>query len=482
MDTRSITKNSYYTWFVFINVSLGTFMATLDSSIVNVALPTMAENFNVELPTLQWIVSAYLLTISSLLLTFGRLADMYGKSKIFSGGFLIFILGSAFCGFSSTVNWLILSRVVQAIGAAMMMANSMGIITDVFPKHMRGRALGTVGTVVAAGSITGPSIGGFLIKYWGWESIFFVNIPIGILGYIAALIILPKDGKKHKEIFDSTGAVLFALGMISLLLGLSLTENFGWASKVTVSLLIGAFILLGIFIWWESKYSYPMVDMSMFRNRIFAAGNLAGLISFVAIFNVTILMPFYLQNILNLNPEQVGIMMTPFPLGMAFIAPLSGWLSDKIGPTFLTVGGMGLAACSIGSMIMLTPESTMFDVAIRLTLFGVAMGLFQSPNNSSVMSSVSRTKLGVAGGIVATMRNTGMVLGIAMAVALFTSRKAAFLLHNTDETLAFMYGYKFTIVTGALLCVVAGGLCLIKGKEQKEINHDLKKEKVSYKK
>lgn len=467
--TRKIFQDKYYyKWLVFANVAVGTFMSTLDGSIVNVALPTMAENFQVDLPILQWVVSAYLLTISSLLPTLGRLADMYGRSRVFSGGFLVFISGSLFCGLSSSIGFLVAARVVQAVGAAMMMANSMGIITATFPTRMRGRALGTMGTVVAAGSITGPSIGGILIANFGWQAIFFVNLPVGLLGFVVGLFVLPEDRDLHREEFDFLGALLFAGGMVSLLLGLSLTRFYGWGSPMIIGLLVGSVLLLALFIRQEIFCPHPMIDLTMFRSKIFAFGNAAGLISFVIIFSVNILMPFYLQQILNLEPQQVGIMMTPFPLAMAFTAPISGWLSDRVGPMVLTPLGMVVASLNIFSMLFLTPQSSMGEVAVRLAVMGFSMSLFQSPNSSAILGSVARAKLGVAGGIVATMRNVGMVLGIALSVTVFTSRQAEVLAGGGSPVEAFMYGFKFALIVAACLCIVGAVLSLIRGKAASE--------------
>jgi len=468
MHAEALDKKPYYQWLVFCSVAIGTFMATLDGSIVNVALPTISEQFSVDLPVLQWVVSAYLLTISSLLPTLGRLADMYGRSKIFSYGFLVFITGSLCCGLSSSVGVLVASRIIQAVGAAMMMANSMAIVTDTFPPQMRGRALGTMGSVVAAGSITGPSLGGILISRYGWPAIFFVNLPIGMIGFVVGMLILPKDKGQRKELFDIIGAVLFALGMICLLLGLSLTDTFGWGSYQVILLLIAALGLLAYFVRWELCFPFPMIDLSLFQNRIFAAGNGAGLISFVAIFSVNILMPFYLQQILQLEPHFVGLMMTPFPVAMAVFAPVSGWLSDKMGPAALTVAGMLLGALNIFSMTLLTSSTSIGSVAVRLAVMGLAMSLFQSPNNSAVLGSVPKAKLGVSGGIVATVRNIGMVLGIALSVSIFSSREAAYLAQGATTAGAFMHGFKIAMFTAAVICAGGAVMSLVRGKRPEE--------------
>ncbi|MBO8169954.1 MAG: MFS transporter [Thermoanaerobacteraceae bacterium] len=423
VGTKHQVKNK---WVIHATISIGVFMATLDGSIVNVALPTIARNFRTPLETLQWVVTAYLLTISSLLPVFGRLADILGKKLVYSTGFLIFVLGSALCGLSSQVYMLIVMRVIQAAGASMLMANAPGIITGIFPPQERGRALGLIGTVVAIGSMTGPALGGILVTQFGWSSIFFINVPVGLLGYIAARRTLPPDRKnEYREPFDWFGAISFTGGMLLLLLGISNGKDVGWTSPgITGSILTGI-ILLVAFVIIERRVTYPLIDLSLFNNKTFSAGASAGLISFISMFSVMILIPFYLQDILGLPPYQVGLTMTTFPLAMGVIAPISGWLSDKIGHVLLTTSGLAVNTLGLLFLTTLTADTGVAGVAGRLVVLGVGIGIFQSPNNSSVMGAVPRPKLGVAGGINSLVRNVGMVIGIAFSVSLFTARRAA---------------------------------------------------------
>ncbi len=414
-------KNSpNYRWFVLSTVSIGTFMATLDSSIVNVALPTISGQLHSGLSTLQWVVTAYLLTISSLLPVFGRTADLLGRKKIYSLGFVIFTLGSVLCGLAHNIWFLVTTRVLQAIGASMLMSNSAAIVTAVFPPQERGKALGLTGTVVALGSLTGPALGGLLVGLAGWRAIFYINLPIGVLGYIVARMILPADEARHgPESFDLAGAVFFTAGMISLLLGINNGENWGWTSLPVLLGLATGTLLLFLFFLTESKVDYPMIELSLFRNRPFLIGNLSGLLSFIAMFANTMLMPFYLQQILNYSPSQVGLLMTAFPIMMAVVAPLSGNASDKFGPLVLTTGGLAITSLGLFYLSTLSATAHFYEVLPGPLLMGLGSGMFQSPNNSSVMSSVPPNKLGVAGGINALVRNVGMVIGIAFSTSLF---------------------------------------------------------------
>lgn len=418
--SAKIKNSPNYRWFVLATVSIGTFMSTLDSSIVNVALPTISGQLHADLSTLQWTVSAYLLTISSLLPVFGRTADLLGRKKVYSFGFLIFTLGSVLCGLAPNIWFLIGTRVLQAVGAAMLMANSAAIITAIFPFQERGRALGLTGTVVALGSLTGPALGGILIGWVGWRSIFYINLPIGLLGYLAARFILPADTKRPAgDRFDFTGAALFTSGMIGLLLAISNGEDWGWRSMPVVSGIVVGIALLITFVINERKVHHPMIDLSLFRNQPFVIGNLSGWMCFVAMFANTMLLPFYLQQVLNFSPSQVGLLMTAFPIMMAVVAPLSGHASDKFGPLILTSGGLTISALGLFYYSTLSSTASFYQVIPGALLLGIGAGMFNSPNNSSVMSSVPPQKLGLAGGINSLVRNLGMISGIALSVSLF---------------------------------------------------------------
>jgi EmrB/QacA subfamily drug resistance transporter len=472
MSSRSETfsskfKNSTnYRWYILANVSIGTFMSTLDSSIVNVALPTISGNLHSDLSVLQWVVTAYLLVISSLLPLFGRIADLVGRKRVFSMGFLIFTLGSLLCGLANNIWFLVAMRVFQAIGASMLMANNAAIITAVFPPQERGRALGLTGTVVALGNLSGPAIGGLLLGIASWRSIFFINLPIGLLGYWASRVILPPDQpRKDRETFDNLGAFFFSTGMISILFALNNGQDWGWSSSpILIGLILGISLLISFF-FTETRVLHPMIELSLFKNRPFLIGNISGFLSFIALFSNMMLMPFYLQHILNFSPSQVGLMMTAFPLMMAFVAPLSGRASDRIGPVALTTSGLVFISLGLFYLTTVSANSTTWQVIPGPLLMGIGSGLFQSPNNSSVMSSVPKPKLGVAGGINALVRNVGMVVGTALSVALFENRQAALLkgISNPDtlqQTSAFLTAYHTVLYTGAIIALIAAFISL----------------------
>ncbi|MDR3542887.1 MAG: MFS transporter [Desulfosporosinus sp.] len=455
-----------YRWYILATTSIGTFMSTLDSSIVNVALPTISGKLHTDLSIIQWVVTAYLLTISSLLPVFGRIADLFGRKRVFSWGFLIFTLGSALCGLAPNIWFLIGMRILQAVGASMLMANSAAIVTANFPSKERGRALGLTGTVVALGSLTGPALGGILVGLLNWRSIFYINLPIGILGYLSAQIILPLDKPQdNNETFDFAGALLFTFGMTSLLFAVNNGQDWGWSSSPILSGLLLGTLLLVLFFYTELRVHNPMINLALFKIRPFFIGNITGFLSYVAMFANTMLMPFYLQHVLNYNPTQIGLLMTAFPLTMAIASPLSGQASDRIGPIVLTTSGLFVTALGLLYLSTLTTTSLYWQIIPGLSLMGIGTGLFQSPNNSSVMSSVPPAKLGVAGGINALVRNVGMVIGIAFSVSLFENRQVTLLASVNTPTLvqqlyAFVGAYHTVMLAAMGVSILAALISL----------------------
>lgn len=461
-----IKQSANIRWFILANVALGTFMSTLDASIVNVALPTMSMKLQVNLPILQWVVTAYLLTVSSLLPILGKLADIWGRKRIYSSGFILFTVGSALCGLAGNVWFLVGMRVLQAIGASMLMANNQALIVANFPFQERGRALGISGTMVALGSLTGPAIGGVLVGLVGWRSIFYINVPIGIMAYLAALVILPSDSAKDKAVhFDYAGSILFSLGMISLLYAVNSGEDAGWSSGGVLGTMFLGLLLLIIFFLVERRSSEPIIDFEIYKNIPFLIGNLSAFLSFAGQFFYTMLMPFYLQTILNYSTIHVGLLMTSFPLAMAIVAPISGYVSDKIGPVALTTGGLLTIAGGIFYLLFASAHSEFLQIIPGPILMGIGAGLFNSPNNSSVMSSVPNDKLGIAGGLNALVRNVGMIIGTTLSVTLFENRQSAILsrvLHPTvsQTTLAFMSSFHTVMFVGGVILLLAAAISI----------------------
>jgi EmrB/QacA subfamily drug resistance transporter len=453
--------NPNYKWKAMFVVSIGVFMATLDSSIINVSLPTLTKYFSTDITTIQWVILSYLLTITALLLTLGRISDIYGRKPVFILGLLIFTFGSGLCSFSATAGQLIAFRAVQGLGAAMIMANGPAIITQVFPHTERGKALGLIGTVVSIGFMAGPALGGFLIDWIGWQSIFYINIPIGLLGTVYALKTLNPDEVHAEQKFDILGAVFMFISLTALLLGI--TNSHGSGSLEYLGLIVIFIVFLLLFIIVENSASQPMIELSLFRNRPFSASNVSGFLSFVAMSGVVLLIPFYLKDLLGYSDRHVGVVYMSIPIVMALVAPLSGWISDKTNSFKLSSAGMAITGLALFLISNLGMDSSFFDIVIRLGLVGLGMGLFQSPNNSIVMGAVPKNRLGIAGGMLAMVRNLGMVTGIAISGAIFTRSSHSLEIAGFAQESAFLGGFHDALIVAAIICGIGVLTSLVRG-------------------
>jgi len=466
MDSQIISANKNR-WTILFIVVMVTFMATLDSSIVNVALPVMAKSLNVTSAGIQLVVTSYLIIISATILVFGRLGDMFGKTKIFKFGLALFTLGSLFCGITSSLPILVLARVIQAIGAAGVMANSQGIITAVFPSNERGRALGITGTFVALGSLVGPPLGGFIVDATSWEYIFLINVPIGIITLFYAFKILPKKSKKAVEKLDGLGALLFMFAIVPLFAALGKGQQIGFAQPIILLGFIMAIVSFVTFIMVERKRENPLLQLEIFNNKLFSLSIFCGFISFVAIFCSIIIQPFYLQDVMKFSPAVTGLVLMIFPLILSVTSPFSGHLSDKIGSEILTF--IGLVVTSIGLLLMstLNEQSSITSMVLFIGIMSIGNGLFQSPNNSLIMSTVPKDKLGIAGSINALVRNLGMICGIALSTTLLYNRMSYKIGHRVTDYVvgrndAFIYGMKIVYITAAIICMIGAILTYLR--------------------
>jgi EmrB/QacA subfamily drug resistance transporter len=447
-------------WLAFSVSILGTFMSTLDAGIVNTALPTVGLDFGSDLPQVQWVIAGYFLVISCLLLLFGRMGDMYGRRRLYPIGFMVFAVASALCGAAPSLWTLIAARLGQGVGAAMLMANSPGIIMSAFPGAKRGRALGMVGLTVALGSLAGPGLGGLIIQGFGWRSAFYLSVPIGLAGCVMARRFLPRQERLRDETLDLGGAGLFALGMVGLLLAVTRGHDWGWSSLPVLTGLGVALVAFSGFLFWERRCPHPMLDLSLFRIWPFLSGNIVAFLAFVSMFSNAILLPFYLHGQQGLEPYAMGLVLSSLPLAMAVAAPLSGYLSERVNYATLTSLGLGVMCCGLAALALLDPDSALWRVYLGQVVLGLGVGTFMSPNNNSVLSSAPQDKVGLVGGVLALVRNVGMVTGIAVAITIFEGCQLRALRAGALPDVAFMSGFRLALGTGSAIALAAASLSL----------------------
>lgn len=449
-------------WTILFVMVLGTFMATLDSSIVNVALPSMADALHVTSESIAWVVSAYLIAISASILIFGKLGDQIGLTAVFQFGLVIFTAGSFLCSITDSFSMLIVARVVQAVGAAGTMANSQGIITHTFPDAERGRALGINGTFVALGALAGPPLGGLIISFASWQYMFWINVPIGIIAFILGMKVYPRRTEKRKAVIDIPGSLLFVLAIVPLFVALDQSITMGFANALIIGCLIASAVGFVLFYHVEKRSEKPLLPFFIFRNKWFTVSVFCAFLSFVAIFFPTIIQPFYLQELLGLSPGLAGLFLSIYPIAMAISAPLSGNLADRIGSEIITVIGLSITGLGLFLMSLLDAHPNFIAMGIIFGLSGLGNGMFQSPNTKMVMSSIDRKYFGTGGSVNALVRNVGMVVGITVATMILYGGMGARLGHvvnNYDpaqagQNDAFLFGMRLAYIVAALVCAL----------------------------
>jgi EmrB/QacA subfamily drug resistance transporter len=409
-------------WWVLLAVGLGTFMTALDSSVVNTILPLIRQTYHTEVANVEWVVVIYLLVLSALLLSFGRLGDMHGHKQVFLAGFGLFVVSSVLCGFSNSVWMLVLFRGLQALGGAMLAANSPAILTKTFQPAQRGRVLGLQATMTYLGLTVGPSLGGWLAHWIGWQSVFFINIPVGLAAVILSWRYIPQDASEpHLEKFDTSGSLTFTIGLVMLLLGLNQGHNWGWSSPPIIALLVAAAVFLALFVRIELHAKSPMLDLKLFQAPKFSLSTTSAILNYICVYSVIFLMPFYLIQGRGLNSSQAGLILTAQPIIMAIIAPISGAWSDRLGTRWPGVFGMSILSIGLFLLSRLDAASSTLQITASLAVVGLGTGAFISPNNSALMGSAPRHRQGIAAGVLATARNLGMVLGVGVSGAVFNT-------------------------------------------------------------
>jgi EmrB/QacA subfamily drug resistance transporter len=397
-------------------------MASLDRNIVIIALPSIANELHASLITLVWIAIGYWVVTASMLLTFGRLADMFGRVKLYNLGFALFTIGSGLCCISQTGEQLIVFRIIQALGAAFIFSNSSAILSDSFPESERGKALGINQISIVVGSVMGLVIGGALTSYFGWRSIFWLNIPIGIFATIWAFSKLKELGTIKKEKVDWMGNLLFTGGLITLLVGITFGSFHLLKIWEIILFILGGISLLILFYKIEKKVSFPMMDLGLFRIKPFISSNIAIFFNSLARGAFTFVMVFYLQGpTMHLNPLDSGIYLIPVSLALAIFAPITGWFYDKYRSQIISQTGMIVSAVGFVLLAFMGSNISFVDAILPLALIGAGMGIFTSPNRATIMNSVPPNRRGVAAGISTTLVMTGSAFSIGLVFIIFSA-------------------------------------------------------------
>lgn len=444
-------------WAMFVIIAVGNFIGMLDSTTVNLALYPMSVDLNVSMGQIQWVMIAYMLTLTVLLPFFGKLGDIFPKNKLYAVGYGIFALGAFLSMIAPNFHTLIAFRCFEALGASIMLSNAQAIIARIFSKERRGKALGLNGCIVAIGGMSGPAIGGFLINYFGWHSVFFPCIPFALIGVFYSWKMLPNYVKKKKFRFDYPGFIYFTISLLALLLAISEGYQWGWTSVKIITLGIITLLFGGLFYFRDHKINYPLIDFSMFAIKPFTFGNLAVMTSYMAMYTNSILLPFYLQEILKLDALTAGLLILPYSVTLSFVAPVSGRLSGKYGSRYLTLAGPIVYIIALLMFTTFDKSTHLWEIVVASGVMGIGNGLFQSPSNNAIMTSVKKNELGIASGILALSRNMGNILGVAVTITLFETFREFFIHHGEIYERAFLDSYHTTMCFGILF----GLMCFI---------------------
>jgi EmrB/QacA subfamily drug resistance transporter len=422
-------------WLVLVVLTSGFFMILLDTTIVNVAIPAMSAGLNTTLDQILWVLNAYILVYAVLLITAGRLGDLYGQRNLFAIGLFVFTVASALCGLSQNATELIAARVLQGIGGAILTPQTLSIITTLFPPERRGAAFGVWGGVAGLATIAGPTVGGAIVTYISWQWIFFVNVPIGIAALIATFAIIPdiRPGRHHG--WDVMGIILATAGLFAVVFGLIEGQRYNWGEigsyGITIpEVIIAGVVLLAVFLVWERFQSEPLLPLSLFRDRNFAVANwVAAAISF-GMLSLFLPIVIYLQSVRGFSALTAGLTFAPMSLTSMFVAPFAGRFADKIGGKYILLAGISLFTVGFGLVTFVAgPDSTWINFLVPAIIAGAGMGMTFAPMTTIAMRNISPQMSGAASGILNTTRQLGAAIGSAVVGALLQNQLAT-TLHN----------------------------------------------------
>ncbi|MFC2057101.1 MFS transporter, partial [Chloroflexota bacterium] len=442
-------------WLVLFTLCINSIVGTMDSSMINISMPELTGTFEAELSTAIWILLAFMLTTSGLLLTLGKAGDVLGRKQIYLIGSILFTLGLGLCALSQNIGQLILFRIIQGVGMAMIVAMGYAIVTNTFGEQDRGKAIGILGTAVGIGLMSGPALGGFFLDSFGWRSIFYLRLPLSFLAVIMAWVVLRDDSSSERTGgFDIWGSLTLFGGLAGLLFAINQGQVRGWATPFVLAFLTGSLVLLAIFIIIESRLKQPVLELSIFKHTGFTLANASLFLIFLGRRGIFLILPFLLIQAQEYSATMTGLFLMVNPLTMTVLAPLSGWLSDKVGSRFLCPLGIGIACFSIILLRELDVNSTWLTIVLALLVGGIGFSIFETPNNSFIMGVVSEQKLGTASALIATMRTIGQSAGLAIAAAVFSSRQ---IYHATNLPVeqALFAGFRDTMGVTLFICGAA---------------------------
>jgi EmrB/QacA subfamily drug resistance transporter len=470
-ETKDISRK----WLVLLTVSIGSFMSGLASSMINISFPRLVKVFETEYSVVLWVTVIFLLVSTGLMPILGRIGDIFGRKRVYIWGLILFIVGLTLCSISQSMLQLILFRIVQAVGSAIIMALSFAIVTATFPDKERGKALGILTALMLAGPLVGPVLGGLLLDTLDWRSLFYLIIPVGIAGLVMAWMFLKEQrtpGISAK--LDLWGAGSFFAALVCLLLFLNLGGRLGFSSPPVLILATSAVVFMILFVIQEKGIMHPMVDLNLFKNWSFTGGNITRGIQSIGLIGFIFLMPFYLIDGLGYSALETGFVYAIAPLLTVVIVPITGWLSDKIGSRILSTIGMVLMSLGLFLFSGFNAESRLGDIIPSFVVLGIGMGLFSSPNTSLIMGAAPKDRLGTASALMNTVGQIGMSSGMAAFGVIFTSRQAIHAAQlapdNLDlpllHRLSLIGGYQDAILIAAIICGIGVFTSLIRAKKQ----------------
>src|SRR3954447_18887733 len=461
MKQRLVTPENKK-WWTLAAVSVGLFVIMLDNTVVNVALPSMRASLHMTLSELEWVVAGYALTFAAFMLIGGKLADFSGRRLVFSIGLVVFTGASLACGLAPNGGFLIGGCVVQGLGGALMNPATLSIITATFPRHERGKAIGIWAGVSAMALAIGPLVGGLLTEHVNWNWIFFINVPIGIVGLLAIPVFIDESrDTSHEQRLDVPGLLTSGIGLFSLTYAFIEANGYGWTSPRLLGALAIAGVMLVAFVLLERHQRIPMLDLSLFRNRTFSGANAAMLFVGLAMFGTFFYVSLYMQNVLGYSPVQAGASFLPMTVLIILLAPFMGGLSDKFGSRWLVGGGMTLLAVMLFYYTTLGANETFWAILPGLLIGGAGMAMTMTPTTAAAMSAVAVDKAGVGSAVLNSARQVGGSLGIAVMGAIVASVSAASLADGDSRQIAYLNGFHDALRVGSLLCLAGAVVAVL---------------------